>query len=131
MTDKQQAITDEIRNLNLRLRKVEEYIRRQMALDPITMPPINTTGDEDSFAIHFRRRHPGFIPRLRELVPAITPAEERLCIMIRLNMTVREIAHMLNNDVKSVHTARARLKRKLPLDANTTIDEWIKQIDNQ
>lgn len=46
MTDKQQAITDEIRNLNLRLRKVEEYIRRQMALDPITMPPANTTIDE-------------------------------------------------------------------------------------
>lgn len=130
MTEKQQTLTDEIRNLNLRLARVEEYIRRQIALDPVTMPPMNTTIDEDSFALRFRRMHPGFVPRLRELVPAITPAEERLCIMIKLNMTVREIARMLNNDIKSVHTARARLKRKLPLDADTTMDQWIKKIDN-
>lgn len=131
MSDNQKTIIDEIHQLNLRLEKVEEYIRHQIIQDPLLMPRVATSTDEDNFHFTFRRQHPGFIPHLRNLLPTITPGEEHLCMMIKLNMTVREMARMLNIDVKSVHTARARLKRKLPLDMNTTMDQWIKRIDKE
>lgn len=131
MSDERIDILDVISQINYRLKKVEEYIHQHSLSDPSLMLCISPLADEDNFRLTFCRKYPNFIPQLRELLPNVTAAEEKLCMMIKLNMTVREIARILNNDVKSVHTARARLKRKLPLEDNTTMDQWIKRIDNQ
>jgi len=72
--------------------------------------------------------HPLFIPQLRVLINNITPSEERLCMMIKRNMNNREIARMLKVSIKSVYTARAGLKRKLMIDDDATMDEWIRNI---
>ncbi len=130
MLDEYKTIIDEINQINHRLEKVEEYIQQHSLSDPLLITRVSTPTDEDNFRLTFRRKCPGFIPRLRELLPTVTPGEEQLCMMIKLNLNIREIARMLNIDVKSVHTARARLKRKLQLEDNTTMDQWIKRIDN-
>lgn len=129
MCDTTKSMQEELREINCRLQKVEEYIRRQSMVEPLLFPKVFTPDTEGDFYATFSREHPGFISRLRELIPAVTPGEERLCMMIKLNMTVREVARMLNIDVKSVHTSRARLKRKLLVLTNEIImDEWIKNI---
>lgn len=72
--------------------------------------------------------HPLFIPQLRVLVNNITPNEERLCMMIKWNLSNHEIAQILKVSVKSVYIARARLKRKLMIEDDKTMEEWIKNI---
>jgi len=130
MSDTTKSIQEELHEINCRLQKVEEYIRRQSVADPLLFPKVFTPDTEGNFYTTFCREHPGFVPRLRQLIPSITPGEERLCMMIKLNMTTREIARTLNIDVKSVHTSRARLKRKLlTLTTNEIImDEWVKTL---
>ncbi|NDV83801.1 sigma-70 family RNA polymerase sigma factor [Bacteroides sp. 51] len=129
MCETTKSIQEELHEMNCRLQKVEEYIRRQNMVDPFLFPKMFTPDTEGDFYTTFSREHPRFISCLRELLPTITPGEERLCMMVKLNMTVREIARMLNIDVKSVHTSRARLKRKLLILTNeTAMDDWIKNI---
>lgn len=129
MCDTTKSVQEELHDINCRLQKVEEYIHRQSMVDPLIFPKVFNPETEGDFYNTFSREHPRFISRLREMIPGITPGEERLCMMVKLNMTVREVARMLNIDVKSVHTSRARLKRKLLVLTNEiTMDDWIKNI---
>ncbi len=78
--------------------------------------------DNDSwkeFEIRFNQVHGDFYDKLRKLYPGLSPADEKLCAFLRLNMSSKEIAAITKQSVKSVEVARARLRKKLNL-TNTT-----------
>lgn len=124
-----QQLKDDLYLIDRRLTKVEKNSQQELKTEPLLFPKIASSSDMDSFDLAFRQHYPGFVNNLRALAPGITNGEERLCMMIKLNMNIREVAQMLNIDTKSVHTSRARLKRKLPLEEGIGIDEWIRGIE--
>ena len=71
----------------------------------------------------------GFLPTLRERVPGITPAEETLCMLIKMNLSNREIADKMSISIGSLHTTRYRLKQKMPPEAAKGMDEWVRAIE--
>jgi tetratricopeptide (TPR) repeat protein/DNA-binding CsgD family transcriptional regulator len=78
--------------------------------------------DNDSwkeFELRFNQVHSDFYNNLRKLYPGLSPAEEKLCAFLRLNMSSKEIAAITQQSIKSVEVARARLRKKLNL-TNTT-----------
>ena len=82
-----------------------------------------------SFHRSFRASYPGFLPTLRERVPGITPAEETLCMLIKMNLSNREIADKMSISIGSLHTTRYRLKQKMPPEAAKGMDEWVRAIE--
>lgn len=82
----------------------------------------DTQLDEDweHFAIHFDSVHGDFLKRLRERYPQISPNDLRLCAYLRMNLSTKEIANLLNISVRGVEGSRYRLRKKLglPGDAN-------------
>ncbi len=78
--------------------------------------------DNDSwkeFELRFNQVHSDFYNNLRKLYPGLSPADEKLCAFLRLNMSSKEIAAITQQSIKSVEVARARLRKKLNL-TNTT-----------
>lgn len=78
--------------------------------------------DSDSwkeFELRFHQVHSEFYKNLRKQYPALSPADEKLCAFLRLNMSSKEIAAITQQSIKSVEVARARLRKKLNL-TNTT-----------
>lgn len=78
--------------------------------------------DNDSwkeFELRFNKVHSDFYNNLRKLYPGLSPADEKLCAFLRLNMSSKEIAAITQQSIKSVEVARARLRKKLNL-TNTT-----------
>lgn len=78
--------------------------------------------DNDSwkeFEVRFNQVHGDFYDKLRKMYPTLSPADEKLCAFLRLNMSSKEIAAITKQSVKSVEVARARLRKKLNL-TNTT-----------
>jgi tetratricopeptide (TPR) repeat protein len=71
------------------------------------------------FEMRFKQVHSDFYDKLRKLYPGLSPADEKLCAFLRLNMTSKDIAAITKQSVKSVEVARARLRKKLNL-TNTT-----------
>ena len=67
------------------------------------------------FELRFNQVHSDFYLKLRTLYPGLSPAEEKLCAFLRLNMSSKEIAAITQQSVKSVEVARARLRKKLNL----------------
>jgi DNA-binding CsgD family transcriptional regulator len=78
--------------------------------------------DWEHFAHHFDQVHVDFLKRLRERYPQISPTDCRLCAYLRMNLTTKEIAPLMNISVRGVEASRYRLRKKLglPNDANLT-----------
>ena len=72
--------------------------------------------------------HKDFNMKLKTSFPNLTDLEKRLAVLIRLNLSNKEIASLLNISAKSVEIARYRLKKKLMLDKNSNLKNFINNI---
>ncbi|OED38488.1 hypothetical protein AB832_04575 [Flavobacteriaceae bacterium (ex Bugula neritina AB1)] len=71
----------------------------------------------DEFNNFFREIHPEFSKKLSSLSEErLSPAELRLGMLLRLNLSSKEIASILRVTPDSVRVARYRLRKKLPID---------------
>ncbi|MCX2742745.1 triple tyrosine motif-containing protein [Mangrovivirga sp. M17] len=87
----------------------------------------NIASDDDweHFAIHFDQVHGDFTKRLKENYPKLTPQEMKLSAYLRMNLSTKEIAHLLNISVRGVEIARYRLRKKLTLERSENLQEFI------
>jgi tetratricopeptide (TPR) repeat protein len=87
----------------------------------------NTDLDEqwEQFKLHFESVHKGFFERLLQKFPNITQNELKLCAYLRMNLSTKEIAQMLNISPESVTTKRYRLRKKLGLEKDDNLVGFI------
>ena len=86
------------------------------------------TNNWDSFKIQFQKVHPNFFNSLLEKEPNLTQNELRMCAYIKMNMSTKEIANILNISDRSIQTSRYRLKKKLSLTPNTDLIAYIQAV---
>lgn len=86
---------------------------------------INSDGDWKQFELHFNNVHENFTDRLLEKYPRLTPQEIKLSAYLRLNLTTKEIANLLNISVRGVEISRYRLRKKLMLDRNENLTDFM------
>lgn len=81
---------------------------------------------------HFRRLfeqvYPGFVYRLKERFPDLSPAETRLLILTKLNQSTRDMAQTLGISVDAIRKARYRLRKKFHLEEEAALDVLIQRI---
>lgn len=78
--------------------------------------------DWEIFETSFNAVHDDFFKRLMQAFPDMTPGDLRLAAYLKMNLSSKEIAPLLNISVRGVENKRYRLRRKLglPEDANLT-----------
>lgn len=84
--------------------------------------------DWDHFAIHFDSVYGDFLKRLRERYPQTTLNDLRLCAYLRMNLSTKEIANLLNISVRGVEGSRYRLRKKLGLPGDANLVEVMMQV---
>jgi PAS domain S-box-containing protein len=73
----------------------------------------------NEFRLRFAELHTNFYDKLLNLFPALTENDLRLCAFIKLKMSTKEIATIINQPVNSVKVARNRLRSKLHIEDNS------------
>lgn len=85
--------------------------------------------EEDAWSVfqeNFDLIHENFFRKLKDRYPILTPTDLKLCTLLRLNYSSKEIAGMMNISIRGVETARYRLRKKLNLDeAGNLVDFMI------
>ena len=72
----------------------------------------------EEFKIFFKELHPDFVKKLSNISEeSLSPSELKLGILLRLNVSSKEIASILRVTPDSVRVTRYRLRKKLPIDA--------------
>ncbi len=87
----------------------------------------NISADQDweHFQFHFDRVHGDFTNRFKAAFPPLSPQDIRLSAYLRMNLSTKEIAQLLNISVRGVEISRYRLRKKLKLDRNQNLQEFI------
>jgi DNA-binding CsgD family transcriptional regulator len=87
----------------------------------------NISHEEDwkVFESNFERAHEEFLFRIRENYPLLTPGDLKLCAYLRMNLSTKKIALLLGISVRGVENHRYRLRKKLNLDKETNLTEYL------
>lgn len=84
--------------------------------------------DEKSWRLfeqQFESVHQNFIQTLTKQFPELTKTELRLCVLLKIQLSTKEIAQLLFLSPRSVETYRLHLRRKLGLSQNTNLTEFL------
>lgn len=77
------------------------------------------------FEARFVEVNSGFYENLKNEFPNLTPTDEKLCALIKLNFSSKEMAKLLGISIESVHTSRYRLRKKLGLEREDNLTEFV------
>ena len=84
--------------------------------------------EEDSWKVFkeaFDNADKDFLKRIKLIHPLLTPNDLRLCAYLRLNLSSKEIAPLFNISVRSVEIKRYRLRKKMDLQHEVGLVEYI------
>lgn len=77
------------------------------------------------FDHHFESVNKNFYTRLKQKYPEISANDLKICALIKLNLSIKEMASILNISPDSVKTARHRLRKKLQLSTEENLTDFI------
>lgn len=69
-----------------------------------------------------------FFDKLNSRFPTLTKNEKRLCALLRLNLSTKEIASLNNISVKAVEMSRYRLRKKCNLSNHDSLSEYFQNL---
>ncbi len=114
-----QSIINDLKRVKLKAVKKETERDIDRIINRLSKDMNNNVWNE--FEISFAKVHERFIRNLNKKHPNLTSKDRRLCSLLLLNLTTKEIALIFGQSVKSVENARTRLRKKLGL-TNAKID---------
>lgn len=86
---------------------------------------IQSDHDWELFEKLFDQAHENFFQRLKSAYPDLTPSDLRLSAYLRLNLSSKEIAPLLNISVRGVEERRYRLRKRLQLGSEQNLTDFI------
>lgn len=79
----------------------------------------------EQFELHFNQIHQDFLIRLRDDFPELTHKDIKLCAYLRMNLSSKEMAPLLNISIRGIEASRYRIRRKMNLDPEVNLTEYI------
>jgi DNA-binding NarL/FixJ family response regulator len=86
---------------------------------------LNGQADWILFESYFNSAHQNFVERLRESYDSLTPGDLRICCLLRMNLSTKEIASLMNISIRAVELRRYRLRKRLLLDNETNLIDFL------
>lgn len=82
----------------------------------------------DNFESCFTRQHIGFIERLNQQYPSLSPIEVKIIMLLRVGLSNKEIADTLHIADNTVRTYRTRIRRKFQLAEKEDLNTFISSL---
>lgn len=86
---------------------------------------MSSQDDWNVFESNFERAHEQFMKTLKDNYKDLTPSDLRLCAFLHMNLASKEIAPLMGISVRGVENHRYRLRKKLNLDADSNLTDFI------
>ena len=89
---------------------------------------LSNNSDWEFFKKAFNNADKDFLNKVKALHPNLTANDLKFCAFLRLNLSSKEIAPLLNISVRSVEIKRYRLRKKLKLEHTDNLIDYILEI---
>lgn len=108
--------------------KPEVNTEELILLKTLIMDNLSIDKEREKFNIYVNELNTDFYLRLSNRYPGLSENEQRLTALIRLNLSSKEIASILNISTKSVEVNRHRLRKKMHLKREENLTELISKL---
>jgi DNA-binding CsgD family transcriptional regulator len=89
---------------------------------------LNNEDDWKFFEQAFNNTDREFLKKIKSVHVSLTKNDLKICAYLRLNLSSKDIAPLLNISLRSVEIKRYRLRKKLKLSHNEGLTEYILSI---
>jgi DNA-binding CsgD family transcriptional regulator len=79
----------------------------------------------EQFMLHFNELHGDFLKRIKKAYSTLTPKDLKLCGYLRMNLSTKEIASLMNVSVRGVEASRYRIRKKCELESTHNLTEFL------
>ncbi len=83
--------------------------------------------DWEEFRLFFEEVHQSFEKNLNSAFPNLSQNDKKICALLKLGLSTKEIASISFRELRSVESARNRLRKKLGLTADINIHTFLSQ----
>ncbi|WP_050977532.1 triple tyrosine motif-containing protein [Nitritalea halalkaliphila] len=127
LLNKNEFIDHAKNHLNQIIKKSRNQEVKQELQKVITSIDKNIAQDNDweQFELYFDQVHGDFMQRFKGAYPTLSPQEIKLTAYLRMNLSSKEMAYLMNISTRGVEIARYRLRKKLNLERSENLQEFI------
>ncbi|MBN2764952.1 MAG: hypothetical protein JXR27_01165 [Paludibacteraceae bacterium] len=122
--------------INKNLDKISDELTVNSTEKPLLIKRIKRMQDEirlniehdnnwKKFQENFDLVYENYLKRLGEQFPALTVSDKKLCAYLKMDLSSKDIAPLLNMSYRSVEMSRYRLRKKLNLDREVNLTEFL------
>ena len=128
---------------NISIQNTKEWINEELDQIVNELPKVHQqkfealhrklrTGNTQSFMEEFETRFTGvyeeFYTKIKAVAPDLTPHEIRICALMRLNISTKEMAMLTNRTVGTIDNTRSSIRKKLRLDESTNLQQYLMEL---
>ncbi len=99
------------------LKKIQDDIRNN----------IETDNNWKKFQENFDMVYENFLKRLGEEYPGLSSSDKKLCAYLKMELSSKDIAPLMNMSYRSVEMSRYRLRKKFDLNRETNLIDFLRQ----
>src|SRR5699024_4829707 len=110
-------IISEVLNEIKQIQRKTQSKENKQALELISFKLKNKNNKKiwEEFLLRFEKVHSSFFTNLNAKHSGLSIREKRLCALLKLNLTTKEIAQLTGLSEKSIENSRTRLRKKLDI----------------
>jgi tetratricopeptide (TPR) repeat protein/DNA-binding CsgD family transcriptional regulator len=128
---------------NISIQNTKEWVKEELDQIVNELPKVHQqkfealhrklrTGNTQSFMEEFETRFTGvyeeFYTKIKAVAPDLTPHEVRICALMRLNISTKEMAMLTNRTVGTIDNTRSSIRKKLRLDESTNLQQYLMEL---
>ena len=121
------TLKEEIQKLKQKPEQSLKYSDLQ-ALNVLILDTLNIDNERNSLDKYLKELNNSFYQNLEKKYPELTENDKKLCSLLRLKLSSKEIASILNIIPKSVEVNRYRLRRKMGLEKNDKLIKILRKL---
>jgi tetratricopeptide (TPR) repeat protein len=92
-----------------------------------TLQQYSTGNDWEEFRLYFQEVHQSFEKNLAAAFPDLSPNDKKICALLKLGLSTKDIASITFRELRSVESARNRLRKKLGITTDVNITNFLSQ----
>ena len=116
------------KNLKTKIREGEPTMKKSDLNKILRSVSVTNTNTWDEFRLRFIEVNKEFYDTIFEKFPNLSQGDQKICALIKLNMSSKEMSRLLGISVESVHTSRHRIRKKMNLPRTINLEDYINSL---
>ncbi|MDY3858478.1 MAG: LuxR C-terminal-related transcriptional regulator, partial [Muribaculaceae bacterium] len=113
---------------DLKERRSPEVTRQFNKIQSVIHNNISHDDDWKDFTSNFDQAYDNYTQKLRNLHPDLSEGDLRMCCYLRMGLSSKEIAPLLNISYRSVEMSRYRLRKKMNLTREINLTDYLQRL---